>query len=408
MQLKQDETNFLITRFSILLLIYALLISFAPNSSLPLIIFVIGMTASLYKTRVFKWLVDRLVKIDMANERQTLVDAIYSYQSYRPLTLGWNAQKIKNYKLLAKESQHECQEIGYTDHLSKINECIETNSIITNEIANAAIRKYNISNIELKAGMHKPNSKIIESLCHFTRDWSELGDVELTPILDYINLNIKTHLSVKKRSKTLVIVPGSGLGRIAHELAVMQPSFPNVQSVEFSPFMYLANEFVYTDEPSKYYTLYPYIHTYSHHVSLETHTRSVEINRHLEKPDNLTMNLADIRSFQVPNMDDYDNVLIITAFFMDTAQNVFDYFRAIERLIGKKKGLWINVGPLKYGTAPRVEFTLEEFRKLRKVRGWKDLDEPKPYGKEIAGYLTDVEGLWQGYYGLGRWTSTLN
>jgi hypothetical protein len=370
---------------------------------------VIGMASSLYKTRSVEWLLRKFIKTDMKSERQAIVDTIVSYKRYNTLTLEWNNHKTRTFKRVEWEYQKQAREIGYYDHLMDINTCITTNSKITDGIANEAIKRYEITPLELKAGFYQSNSKIIESLCHYSRDWTELGDPELKPILDYVNSSIDKHIKTpEQRAKTLVIVPGSGLGRIAHELATQRPSFPNVQSVEFSPVMYLANQFIYTDGPPEEYDLHPYIHTYSHHTSAENHTRSVKLKRHLKKPDNLHVNFADIRTFKVEDTESYDNVLVVTAFFIDTAQNLFEYFKAIEGLIGDKKGIWINIGPLKYGTAPKVEFTLEELRKLRKLRGWKDLDEPTPYGAEISGYLTDVKGLWQGYYGLGRWTSSYN
>ena len=101
---------------------------------------------------------------------------------------------------------------------------------------------------------------------------------------------------------------------------------------------------------------------------------------------------------------------MVTAFFMDTAENLIDYMDTINELTrgknGVKNGYWINVGPLKYGTAARVELNAEEFAHLRKKMGWQDIDNRISLDEnQLVGYTTDKESLWQGYYGLAMWAS---
>lgn len=402
----QSDTNFLLTRFSILLLIYSLSVQIVPNSKLPIVIFLVGMASSIYKTNAFSWLIKKFIQQDLTSDRQDLINAVASFKSYRSRALSWNNRKLKNLKRISYEDFKQAKEIGYFEHIHNTDKAIETNAKLAKKIAEEAISRYGITELEQRSALYKDNSRVIEALCHFTRDWTELGDPELKPLFDYINTNINNSIpTAEERAKTVVVVPGSGLGRVAHELASMTPQFASVHSVEFSQLMYLCNEFVYSSK-SESFKIHPFIHTYSHHVSEQNQLRSTSFKRITEKPGNLVNNYGDFRKFKVPDIEQYDNVVIVTAFFIDTAENLFQYFDGIEKLIGNKKGLWINIGPLKYGTAPKVEFSLEELRKLRKLRGWKDVDEPKPYGVEISGYLTDTKGLWQGYYGLGRWTSS--
>lgn len=364
------------------------------------------MTSSIYKTSAFSWLIRRFVQQDLTSDRQDLINAVASFKSYRSRAVAWNNRKIKALKRINYEDFKQVKEIGYFEHLHNTEKAIDANSKLAKRIAEDAITKYGITEIEQRSALYRDNSRVIEALCHFARDWTDLGEPELQPLINYIKSNIDKNIpSAQERAKTVVIVPGSGLGRVAHELASTSLSFASVQSVEFSYLMYLCNDFVYSKTPESY-KIHPFIHTYSHHVAEKNHLRSTTFKRINDKPQNLVNNYGDFRKFQIPNPDQYETVVIVTAFFIDTAQNLFEYFDGIEKLIGEKKGLWINIGPLKYGTAPKVELSLEEIRKLRKLRGWKDLDEPKPYGTEISGYLTDTEGLWQGYYGLGRWTSS--
>ena len=92
---------------------------------------------------------------------------------------------------------------------------------------------------------------------------------------------------------------------------------------------------------------------------------------------------------------------------MDTAENIFTYMDSIERLSEYCYELhWINIGPLKYGTKPKVQLTAKEFQELREIRGWKDTDNGLPsIDDSLSGYLTDKEALYQGFYRLVKFHS---
>jgi hypothetical protein len=374
-----------------------LLSSRFPHSYFPAVVSLILMASILYKSH-FPWLVKKFLNTEMSAQRQSLVDAVVTLQNYEVASLAWNEKKRRNLKFVGWEGKQQAMKIGYIDHIDQVESNIKINAKLANRIAEEMIEKFELTPVDLRSGTLNPNSRAIEAITHYARDWTPISE-ELDPLLKFISQSVDKY--VENKSKTIVIVPGSGLGRIAHE--VSQMGFARVETVEFSGLMYLCNEFVYG--PKEKYDIHPFLHSYSHHTSAKNHTRHVQFERK-EKPDNLILNYGDFRDFQVENIEEYDQVVVLTAFFMDTAQNLFDYFQAIETVIGSKKGLWINVGPLKYGTAPFVELSLEEIRKLREIRGWKDLDEPK--AGELAGYLTDTEGLWQGYYGLGKWVSSRN
>lgn len=392
-----DRTENL-TRVCIAIVICMLLNSAFPKSYIPAIVSAILMATILYKGN-FPWLVQKFINTEMSIPKQSLVDAIVTLQHYENATLTWNQKKRNNLKFVGWESKKQAKSVGYLHHLDAVDSSIRINAQLANGVAEDAIKRFDITPLDLKAGTFKTNSRAIEAITHFARDWSSISE-ELDPLFKFINSSLDKY--VKDKAKTLVVVPGSGLGRIAHEVAKM--GFARVETVEFSGLMYICNEFVYGG--AEKYEVYPFLGSYSHHTTAENHTRHVTFQRIQKKPENLHLNYGDFRKFTVSNPEQYDQLVVLSAFFLDTAQNMFDYFKAIENVIGENKGLWINVGPLKYGTAPYVEFTLEEIRKLRELRGWKDLDEPE--AGELAGYLTNKEGLWQGYYGLTKWVSSRN
>lgn len=50
--------------------------------------------------------------------------------------------------------------------------------------------------------------------------------------------------------------------------------------------------------------------------------------------------------------------VVATLFFIDTARNLVDYLETIAKVL-KTGGVWVNMGPLLYVTAPLVELSLD-------------------------------------------------
>ena len=47
---------------------------------------------------------------------------------------------------------------------------------------------------------------------------------------------------------------------------------------------------------------------------------------------------------------------VVTYFFIDTARNIFAYLQTIHALL-KPGGVWINFGPLLYGSNPSIQLS---------------------------------------------------
>ncbi|ODV62743.1 uncharacterized protein ASCRUDRAFT_74220 [Ascoidea rubescens DSM 1968] len=407
----REELNNLTTNISISLISYGILLVIFPGSTFPIVILILMISSSLYKAKYLNYIYKKYFnKLEITNDRQDLINTIQSLSSYKYNTQNWNNRKKKIF--FSMPIRHQKLSINYLKKFDKINKLIDVNSQFLNDIAKDSIDFYNVQKNELRLATFQnsnDNFNVIEALCHFQRDWSSLGDVEINPILNYVKKNLNNIVNNNNyRGKTCVIIPGSGLGRIAHELAAAYSSI-HFETVEYSWLMHLSNQFIYktNSDQQTYYNVHPFIHSYSNHTSLDNQTREIKIKRLDSKPSNLKLNHGDFRLFKLENSEDFDNIIIVSVFFLDTAENIFEYLDAMERLISSKHGYWINVGPLKYGSAPKVEFNLEEWREIRKKTGWIDIDEPKPYGKLLTGYLTDTRGLWQGQYGLCRWVSKL-
>lgn len=247
--------------------------------------------------------------------------------------------------------------------------------------------------------------RVVEALGHLCRDWSPLFENERSPLDKFINSRLKVSLRSCKETDALVIVPGSGAGRLAFSIAKNLPRC-QVDSIEWSSLLYIFNQFA-LDYPDNI-TISPFSQYYSGHLDTKSQVRGMDIElKPVKRPENLTVHWGDFRQYTTNNSH-YKCISVCTAFFIDTAENLFEYFEAIEQLADHCDELhWINIGPLKYGTRPLVQLTTSELKELRALRGWEDQCEEivKNYEDKLNGYLTDYESLYQGYYGLLKFHS---
>lgn len=163
-------------------------------------------------------------------------------------------------------------------------------------------------------------------------------------------------------------------------------------------------------ESQKYY---PFIHSCSNHMDEASQLRSYNVYPKVKKPSNLHLHCDDFLNFEIPNLNSYANVVVISVFFMDTASNMLKYFDRIKYLTESdkiRKGFWVNVGPLKYGSAPRAEFNYDEINEIRLILGWKHMNKietsrSQKLEDKFVGYMTDRQSLWQAFYSVCMWTS---
>ncbi|KAH3661513.1 hypothetical protein OGAPHI_006360 [Ogataea philodendri] len=368
-----SDTGAVVSRLAVTVLIHVLLNAAFPSSRVVSFVTALLVAAVISQSPMFLRWRQRLASMaadpgtsSQLSSRLQLTSALNEMRQYLARAKASNDKKRQLFKTMSWRQQKIVAETGYSAKIKTADALVAENYKVLQKTIAQAVDKYDVSRFELNSAVanarHHPNSshhRVVEALCHFARDWSPAYDKEVQPILQYITSQLKT-LDLKQ---TTVVVPGSGLGRVAHELALLGPQ--HVVAVEYSWYMLLLNEFVYSDNKDSY-KIYPYT------------------------PANLPAS---------PH-----HMAIVTCFFIDTAENLMDYFDAIGRLADAATGdvLWINVGPLKYGTAAKAELNYEEIKKLRDLCGWQLVNErPEP---EILGYLTDTLGLWQGYYGVTMWT----
>ncbi|RLV89687.1 Uncharacterized protein JA1_004979 [Spathaspora sp. JA1] len=357
-------------------------------------------------------------------QKVELLTALKSLRNYESASKLQIDRRKRLFKMMSWRQQKLCQEVGYLDKLNKVNTAIVTNSKFINAVADHCINKYGITYRDFdiikeqgeSKGVSSTNYRVIEALSHYVRDWNSLDTLgcELEPIFNYVSRQLTQLIPQEAKSSTCIIIPGSGLGRIAHEVAKL--GYGSVHAVEFSGLMTSFVDFNYNGGANNY-SIYPYVHTNSNFYTTEAQLRSINLSSPLcYQPECLQLHNQDFREFSIPSIEKYTNVVVVSVYFLDTAENLIDYLDTIQRLTTTspiKSGYWINVGPLKYGSAAQVELNAQELKLVRQKMGWIDIDytdtltNPSNVGNTsgLLGYITDKESMWQGFYGLNMFTS---
>ena len=340
--------------------------------------------------------------------------ALCMLKKYEEKTLQVN--HIFRKRILNELSKHHQKQTTSIKQLDKFNQIdcaiIENNGKSVNTLIESFIETKNfpitIDDINKNNTSVAPLSLTKETLTHLVRDYNSMYyNAETLPIVDYILQTISKNVRNINDGNTDILLPGSGLGRVSYEVAKNFPHV-NVTSVEYSDLMYIGNQLLYSC--NKNIKISPWVIEYSNHLSVKDQLKSFNINcQDFEHPKNLNIELGDFRKFKINNNGNgkKKQLILITVFFMDTAENILEYLDTIESYKRDYETVhWINIGPLKYGTRPKVVLTVEEFTELRAARGWKDI-QCSCSPKEEIGYITNNDGLYKGRYSLLKFHSIL-
>ena len=118
--------------------------------------------------------------------------------------------------------------VGYKKRLEEIEELIYTNAAVCRSMVRHAMQFYGIDQKELddhmtraeKDGRQADRFAVAQTLKHYVRDWAEEGAKERNeafPCILALLDSIKP--SSSEGTKLKVLLPGSGLGRLGHDVA---------------------------------------------------------------------------------------------------------------------------------------------------------------------------------------------
>ncbi|CAB9506990.1 Carnosine N-methyltransferase [Seminavis robusta] len=231
-------------------------------------------------------------------------------------------------------------------------------------------------------------------IAHIVRDWTLLGQPVRASIYDWCSEMVEKHHKpgTSTSSSLPILVPGAGLGRLAHDLA---SSGYSVEANEVSLSMAAAARAILEDK--RHGSFYPF--------ALDSWANEVESERHYDRvqyPDTTILNFKPNGSLSY-TLGDFVDVYhwqrpsasfgcVVTCFFIDTATNVYEYISTIEHALSSG-GYWINIGPLRWHhnsvlhpAADELRLLLESSMFAFEVLHWSVDEQPSEYRHEDREY----------------------
>ncbi|KAH9955366.1 N2227-domain-containing protein [Russula dissimulans] len=401
---------------------------------------------------------------DRAEEEQRhFRNVIAVFKEYARYALAANNRRRKDIFTLSREDQALIEQLGYKQKLAEVDDAILANAAFLNRIvanpeifenspgedqgeeSGLALRGHpssrghthehahshsHGSHLHPSAGSesttrrHRPTNfdmdKVRSTLKQLVRDWSEEGKEEREASYRPIQEALLEHFSdipIEERHNFRVLVPGTGLGRLAYDVAKLGFS---CQGNEFSHFMLLTSFFILNRTQQVHqHTIYPYVHSLSNTPNRPAVLKRVQI------PDVLPSDLPPGSNFSLVagdfeevygRQDDEEDTdepssglwdAVLTCFFVDTAKNVVNYLRIIHRILAPG-GIWINLGPLLWHfeenttSDPSIELDLEEVKALAAQIGF----EIKNERTIDTTYVNNKDSMLGYVYHAAFWTAT--
>jgi hypothetical protein len=187
---------------------------------LPLAIILVGWRLS----PSFSWSDIRILlslnsRKNSSSQYFSLERAYSSYIQFAKMSTEEQSRIRASYATLGRAHKNLGRKIGYPQKLDQLRDVTALNATVAESIAELASEDFpSLSNIPSADVSAADFARVRESLKHFIRDWSEEGAPErekiFTPILDLLK-----QVDIDKRAKKKVLVPGSGLGRLAWEIS---------------------------------------------------------------------------------------------------------------------------------------------------------------------------------------------
>jgi len=129
----------------------------------------------------------------------------------------------RSYGTIERAHKHLGFKIGYPRKLGCLREAVEMNTTITEAVVKLASREFSLEDGSFCDTNQVDLGRVRESLKHFVRDWSQEGAREREKIFQPI-IRALERVPVVERARMKILVPGSGLGRLAWEISQLGES----------------------------------------------------------------------------------------------------------------------------------------------------------------------------------------
>ncbi|GAO19953.1 uncharacterized protein UV8b_05958 [Ustilaginoidea virens] len=206
---------------------------------------------------------------------------------------------------------------------------------------------------------HADVDKARSTIRQFYRDWTADGAAErqacYAPIMGALEAQQRRRrgdADADAGRPLRVLVPGAGLGRLVFELCRRGHE---AEGNEISYHQLLASSHILNGcDRAGRYTVYPWVHTFSNHVTRENHLRgypvpdvhpATELARSPTPVGSMSMCAADFLCLYADDSHAGAYDAVASLFFLDTAPNLIRYLEVIYHCL-RPGGILVNVGPL--------------------------------------------------------------
>jgi hypothetical protein len=309
--------------------------------------------------------------------------------------------------------------VGYINKLNSVEDLMLKNAGLAEDILDYAFSYYGISRAELEEfvrettnGTNIQKGNTLYAMKHFVRDWSQEGLHEREATYPCILAAMQTAFPERSHKPVTVLVPGSGLGRLGHEIAALGGF--QVTLNEFSYSMNMAYHYLATLNKAGAATIHPYVDWWSHRATTAHLTRAVSFpdNINILAPSSVSLVEGEFTTCLKQREGTYD--ALVSHFFIDTATNILTYLETMYAML-KPGGVWINFGPLLYGSMPALQLSLDEVIAMAERIGF-ELEHPSDacgktmeFDQRLRGahvpYAYDTESLSRNAYLAQHWVA---
>ncbi|RBA20962.1 hypothetical protein FPRO05_08409 [Fusarium proliferatum] len=317
--------------------------------------------------------------------RHRLLDALYGYRRYHERQKA-EVDRFEGLYKHASRAQRSLLEhqVNYSKKFTRIDALLRKNQELCDAIVQNAMKFYGIDEEELQRHISAAQSSgrladkisVSQALKHYVRDWTEEGESERKETFACLVKTVQGLFPMRDEENPVkILVPGSGLGRLGHDIARLGGFEVTVN--EWSMYMNIAYRFIEANRAQNTHSFHPFIDGWSHHATESDMIRKLTFPDTALNSTSVVLTEGDFTTVFNDKTHYYD--IIVTYFFIDTARNLMSYIDTIKKVL-KPGGHWVNLGPLLYGTGPFVQLTLEEIVQVTEAMGFEYLDTDESCG----------------------------
>ncbi|GAB0140155.1 hypothetical protein EsHS_00000791 [Epichloe bromicola] len=353
--------------------------------------------------------------------RYRLLDALHGFAKYYERQRA-DVDRLRDLYTNVSKAQKRLLEdhLSYSSKFKKIEQKLASNQHLCDDIVQASLRFYNIGMDELQKHMRDREAEgrqaekmsISQSLKHIVRDWTEEGSRERDGPFACLRGELERLFPERNINSqdVRILLPGAGLGRLGHDISHLGGFEVTIN--EWSMYMNAAYRFLEAQTKASSQSVHPFIDGWSHHATDENMRRSLLFPDVPIDERKVLMVEGDFTTEFKNYSGHYD--VVLTYFFIDTARNLLSYLDTIKDVL-KKGAIWINLGPLLYGTSPFVQLSLEDIITVSERMGFQFLEThekcgvptfDKPTVRSIeATYSFDRKALTKNAYNAQFWVA---